>query len=674
MLNGGGAAPSQPQSKSLGRSDGPEQPRLQPFISSFPSPPPSPSPSDKPSEHGKRLRNQLNTNAKTSHNDDHKIRATTKTNNIGTTSGNDHAHLTRRRKNKMFRSGNGNTSPGAMYERLENGLNRLTGNGGPETGPRKIRFTWKKLAVAAAVFIGLVYVVGPRERLRMSRTDVQHTTGLAAIPTTTVATSTSTYDDLEAELPSTGKQTEFHPTSYETDPDPSKTTYCHTPSNPSLPLVHYALMIDAGSTGSRIHIYKFNNCGASPAFEYEVFKMTQPGLSAYAQRGQSPQEAAESLNVLMDEALRVVPEALRKCTPVAVKATAGLRLLPGTQSADILSAVEQRLVEAYPFKLVERDGVVVMDGKDEGVYAWITANYLMGTISEGVSSAGQRSTYAVLDLGGASTQIVFEPIFEKGDEALEEGEHKYDLKFAGKDHVLYQHSYLGYGLMRARMHVHQLVDFMDSVRATGRGKGNGKEGVVGNPCLAKGAKRQVEIVDERTGQKKKVVMDGEEVGSFAACNRVVQLVLAKDTVCELKPCSFDGVYQPSLLTSFPSGKVLLLSYFYDRLQPLLSSTSSNGTHTPITVSTLASYAQDVCEGRSRWLALWGSDAALMKELEDRPEWCLDLTFMYTLLRLGYEFEDGREVRLGKKIRGTELGWCLGATIAMVGGGELTCRV
>ena len=63
----------------------------------------------------------------------------------------------------------------------------------------------------------------------------------------------------------------------------------------------------------------------------------------------------------------------------------------------------------------------------------------------------------------------------------------------------------------------------------------------------------------------------------------------------------------------------------------------------------------------------------MAELADRPEWCLDLTFMHALLRLGYEFEDTREVAIGKKIGGTELGWCLGATIAMVGG-ELKCRV
>jgi guanosine-diphosphatase len=70
---------------------------------------------------------------------------------------------------------------------------------------------------------------------------------------------------------------------------------------------------------------------------------------------------------------------------------------------------------------------------------------------------------------------------------------------------------------------------------------------------------------------------------------------------------------------------------------------------------------------------WGSNAKLMKELEGRPEWCLDLTFMYGLLRLGYEFDDDKEVKLGKRIDGTQLGWALGATLMMIAGAELTCR-
>ena len=94
-------------------------------------------------------------------------------------------------------------------------------------------------------------------------------------------------------------------------------------------------MIDAGSMGSRIHVYKFNNWGPSAAYEYEVFRNLQPGLSHYKS---SPQQAAESLDELMDEAVKVVPKNLQKCTPVAVRATAGLRLLGEKQSKDILDA------------------------------------------------------------------------------------------------------------------------------------------------------------------------------------------------------------------------------------------------------------------------------------------------------------------------------------------------
>ncbi|KAH9480837.1 putative guanosine-diphosphatase [Psilocybe cubensis] len=540
------------------------------------------------------------------------------------------------------------------YERLEGG------HGPSRTGSPK-RFAWKKFAIAAAVLIGIVYLFGPRETKNLPW------------KSKTTPTDSSTYpyeDDVKADpepiavppkIIEKPKPTELvHPTSFETDHDPARTTHCTSPHSPNDPIVQYALMIDAGSTGSRIHVYKFNNCGPSPEYEYETFKMTQPGLSSYKD---DPEEAARSLDVLLDEALRVVPLSLRKCTPVAVKATAGLRLLPGSKSADILHAIEKRLRAQYPFQLAAKDGVVIMDGKDEGVYAWITANYLLGTIK--ADAPKDMTTHAVLDLGGASTQIVFEPVFTSPDKRLEEGEHKYELKFGGRTHTLYQHSYLGYGLMRARMHVHSLVNFMASIRTPSEKEK--KEKIIGNPCLGRGTRRVVEVTDEVTQVTKNVTMDGEEIGSFEACDRIVQLVLAKDSICEMKPCSFNGVYQPSLLDSFPHGKVLLLSYFYDRLSPLIPS------GTPLTVSTIASTARDVCLGPTKWRSLpWGKDKELMEELEGRPEWCLDLTFMHALLQLGYEFADKRPVDIGKQIRGTELGWCLGATIEMVGG-ELTCR-
>jgi len=138
------------------------------------------------------------------------------------------------------------------------------------------------------------------------------------------------------------------------------------------------------------------------------------------------------------------------------------------------------------------------------------------------------------------------------------------------------------------------------------------------------------------------------------------------------------VYQPSLLETFQDGKILLLSYFYDRINPLLppssdpSSPSSPSSSPPLTVSSLEDLATDVCRGQATWEERWGDNKLAMEELADRPEYCLDLTYLYVLLRTGYEFDDGHAVEIGKQIDGTELGWALGAAIAMVGG-ELTCK-
>jgi guanosine-diphosphatase len=316
------------------------------------------------------------------------------------------------------------------------------------------------------------------------------------------------------------------PTSFDDDRDATSTEFCDQPHDETVPIVQYAIVIDAGSTGSRIHVYKFNNCGTTPALEYETFKAIQPGLSSFAR---DPTAAAASLDPLMQEAVRVVPESLRSCTPVEVKATAGLRLLPGKEGEAILDEVRVRLETDWPFSVAKEDQAIeIMDGKDEGVYAWITANYLLGKIGAG---APEADTMAVMDLGGASTQIVFEPTFPDKETILADGDHKYELSFGGKDYTLYQHSYLGYGLMRARRSVHNLVAFTWSFLQPGGAAGiawddMGEEIEVPNPCIGKGMTRRVEL--DPAGRKSvNVTMSGSS-SSFDSCKRVVELVLAKD--------------------------------------------------------------------------------------------------------------------------------------------------
>lgn len=145
----------------------------------------------------------------------------------------------------------------------------------------------------------------------------------------------------------------------------SSSEHCTNP-HPGRPLIQYALMIDAGSSGSRIHVYRFNYCREEPELEDEVFYPIKPGLSSYEN---DPDAAARSLDELMKVALDNVPTDLHHCTPIMLKATAGLRLLGEGKSKAILEAVRARLESQYPFPIAGGDrGVEIMDGKDEGIY------------------------------------------------------------------------------------------------------------------------------------------------------------------------------------------------------------------------------------------------------------------------------------------------------------------
>jgi guanosine-diphosphatase len=445
--------------------------------------------------------------------------------------------------------------------------------------------------------------------------------------------------------------------------DPSVgTAKCTKSYSKDKPLIQYALMIDAGSTGSRIHVYRFNNCGSTPELENEEFKMTEKkeggsGLSSY--KGDA-EGAAKSLDVLMDVAMRHVPEKLKGCTPVAVKATAGLRKLGPQMSDAILKAVRHRLETVYPFPVVSEanGGVEVMDGKDEGVYAWITTNYLLGKIG----GPDKNPTAAVFDLGGGSTQIVFQPTFPAPHggmpEQLQEGDHKYELSFGGRDFTLYQHSYLGYGLMEARNNLHRVV-----VEGMYETQGNSKEWLsrpVSNPCFGIGMSKTVEVPlseGHALGASVTVNMTGPAVGSPAQCRALAEKTLAKEAECKLAPCAFNGVHQPSLEKTFSKEDVYLFSYFYDRTQPL-------GMPESFTLRELKELTARVCQGGDAW-KVFESIPGAMKELQDRPETCLDLNFMLALLHTGYEMPIDREVKIAKKIKGNELGWCLGASLPLL---------
>ncbi|XP_076970324.1 ectonucleoside triphosphate diphosphohydrolase 6 isoform X2 [Tamandua tetradactyla] len=249
------------------------------------------------------------------------------------------------------------------------------------------------------------------------------------------------------------------------------------------PRVFYGIMFDAGSTGTRVHIFQFTQQpGETPTLTHETFRALKPGLSAYAD---DVEKSTQGIQELLDVAKQEIPFDFWKATPLVLKATAGLRLLPGEKAQKLLQKVKE-VFEASPF-LVRDDCVSIMNGTDEGVSAWITVNFLTGSLKAPGGGVG------MLDLGGGSTQITFLP---RAERTLQTSPAGYITSFQmfNRTYRLYSYSYLGLGLMSARLAILGGVE--------GKPAQDGRELV--SPCLApsfRGEWEHAEVTYRVAGQK-----------------------------------------------------------------------------------------------------------------------------------------------------------------------------
>ena len=141
-------------------------------------------------------------------------------------------------------------------------------------------------------------------------------------------------------------------------------------------------------------MFRFKRASGARVLKDEIFHAIKPGLKAYAS---DPLEAASTLEPLMETAMKHVPEKLRSSTPLTLRATAGLRLLPeGPEAASALLEASKVKVGEYGFRL-DDEYVSILDGMYEGAYGWIAVNYLLRKLSGSVKAP---KTVAVADLGG----------------------------------------------------------------------------------------------------------------------------------------------------------------------------------------------------------------------------------------------------------------------------------
>jgi len=435
----------------------------------------------------------------------------------------------------------------------------------------------------------------------------------------------------------------------------------------------YSVVIDAGSTGSRVHIFKFEGEGASLALVSDTFEQLKPGLSAYAD---DPAAAAASLKPLLDKAVASVPEPSRAGTAVVLKATAGLRLLPGGKADAILAAARALLGPGggHPFLLggagasasAAEAAVSIMDGAHEGAYAWLTLNYLLGRVGKGAGAVGTADgPVAAIDLGGGSVQEAFAlgPIEAA---AAPEG-YVTRLSAGGATYDVYVHSYLGYGLMAARAKV---------IEAHGGGGGGGAEGVGGaedaaadkssHPCFARGT----QLTYSYAG-KDYPVREVEEHGDFKRCAKAALKALEHEKDCGAAGadggCSFAGAWRgkpaPHLSGGAPRA-YYVSSYFWDRAVDAGIVEDASAIEWATSPADFARRAAAAC-GKTHDDVHKTFGGRVHKEAA--PYFCLDLSFCHTVLTQGFDLPEDAPIKLVKQVmyKGApvESAWPLGAAIA-----------
>jgi Golgi nucleoside diphosphatase len=195
----------------------------------------------------------------------------------------------------------------------------------------------------------------------------------------------------------------------------------------------YGVFVDAGSSGSRVQIYSYKdveylqkklrrNILAQSLVHIELgdelglhwqFK-EEPGMATYAA---VPHKLYQHLKPLIDYAKQAVPPDQHAFTPFYLYATAGMRLLDPLDRDRLLDKTCQYVKQNSAFVLDDcAQQVRVITGEQEGMYGWVTVNYLMHgfralpyTLVEQQLDRADHPSFGFMDMGGASAQIAYEP-------------------------------------------------------------------------------------------------------------------------------------------------------------------------------------------------------------------------------------------------------------------------
>ncbi|KAH3836390.1 ectonucleoside triphosphate diphosphohydrolase 3-like [Dreissena polymorpha] len=312
---------------------------------------------------------------------------------------------------------------------------------------------------------------------------------------------------------------------------------------PVSPNREYGILLDAGSSSTKVRVYGWHYAPMQmqvPVF-VEVYSATiSPGIDALMTvRSGMFDDFVKILEGLKGH----IPSDRWSETSIYLMATAGLRLLDEEVTSKIMQTIHKLLGnrELNPFRY-QPENAHILSGEEEGLFAWLTVNYLKGYFS--ADDTFSQKSFGLIELGGGSAQIAFIP-----DDPIYAG--KMPANIAGQEYGVYCHSYLSFG---AGSMVRRVVDFL--IRE------NPNANVINNPCMLKGDSTNHTIGHVTIG------IVGE--GNASLCESVLRHFLspAADEMCSPKPCSIGQVYQPAIRNNkfFSFGLIYLLAKGFNAIK------------------------------------------------------------------------------------------------------------
>ena len=389
----------------------------------------------------------------------------------------------------------------------------------------------------------------------------------------------------------------------------------------------YGCMCDAGSSATRVNVFRWPK-----RKENTIPVITQIGRLKINSgiHKQSENELKATMNTLIDYCKNTINESSSNTTNSTdisfyLRATAGMRSISVEEQNKKLDIIRKEIKNST-LKFLNDNWVKVMSGDEEGLFGWITGNYLNRILFENEKAGKQvEIPYGSIDVGGYSLEITFTT-----NETIKE--HKINYGPSNINYNIYSYSFDKYGDDKfIEIYLETLINSYKSEDSN----------IIINPCYLEGYNETYEY------QNINYTIVGNP--NITLCREIIRSILK---INEEEEKSMNNAYQPKIPEDLKFYGVSALYEIGD-----FFNMADNEFHS---ASEFLNLTEEFC--KKRW-----EDAFKEKTKNNEDDdayikyFCILGYYAYSFLAEGFKIDkDKKNIKFVDTIDGVKTGWALGA--------------